>query len=862
MGLIISAITKSEFVDEVIEAGDFWLETLSLSDAEGDTVGEGVGFKRITTEFFPMVEHALREGTSWSGGTEGLSETEGFSDWEVSLNHDEWGSGDWFFTDNDTSTLGKATIDTTYCIIRALNFDQEDWLLEAGLGSEFSGEEDTSGSWGNLTTTSVDSISVESNILDVESDTSHVLISHNTFLGWPLESSLARVLDFVHELALFGNINKQVGTSGLRTEAPNLLCIIGVPLVFVLENLVSDLDVLFGGNFLALNGVGKVVTEGESLTENSVVLVGRLGQARLAGFGWDGFSVWDDGVTLLEWAFGVLFFEILEANFDVEFTATSNDVFAWLFSCANNEGVGLGEFAETFDELGEVGSVLDFDGDTHDWGDWVLHHTDAVGIVVIWNGTLLDEVSIDTDETDGVTARNIWNSFDFTSHHEDGSLNVLNVKVILGAWLVVGSHNSNFLASSDGTSENTTEGVETTTIGGWDHLGDEDHEGTVLVAGCNGLTAWIIDGTFVKVSSSVLLGLFWGWELHDDHFEEGLSSVDPLLADDLHKILKTSFFLFSVKDDLELIQHLPDSVKVTIHNIADEGNDWLHDELDEASWEFTTAAVWGISCELFLLWREVVITPELLHELCEVELELVSIYTCEAGKGEGPAEKSGTESDGTVGWVDLLRLAHIIAFVGWNNDVCILNNTLEVLIHGLTINLEFEDTTINLVDEKNWLDLFTEGLTEDGLGLDANTFDVIDDDEGTVSDTESSSDLWGEVDVSRWVNKVDKIWEGINLVNNVGLEVKWDTSGLDGDTTFFLVSTSVGGTNITSLIASNNTGFGNEGVSEGWFTVIDVSNNRHVTDLISVTHDFSNLVNSEVWHCFGVLFIKLLIVIN
>jgi hypothetical protein len=64
MGLIISAITKSEFVDEVIEAGDFWLETLSLSDAEGDTVGEGVGFKRITTEFFPMVEHALREGTS------------------------------------------------------------------------------------------------------------------------------------------------------------------------------------------------------------------------------------------------------------------------------------------------------------------------------------------------------------------------------------------------------------------------------------------------------------------------------------------------------------------------------------------------------------------------------------------------------------------------------------------------------------------------------------------------------------------------------------------------------------------------------------------------------------------------------
>jgi hypothetical protein len=63
------------------------------------------------------------------------------------------------------------------------------------------------------------------------------------------------------------------------------------------------------------------------------------------------------------------------------------------------------------------------------------------------------------------------------------------------------------------------------------------------------------------------------------------------------------------------------------------------------------------------------------------------------------------------------------------------------LIHGLTIDLEFEDTTINLVDEKNWLDLLTKSLTKNGLSLDTNTFDVIDDDEGTVSNTESSSDL-------------------------------------------------------------------------------------------------------------------------
>jgi hypothetical protein len=50
------------------------------------------------------------------------------------------------------------------------------------------------------------------------------------------------------------------------------------------------------------------------------------------------------------------------------------------------------------------------------------------------------------------------------------------------------------------------------------------------------------------------------------------------------------------------------------------------------------------------------------------------------------------------------------------------------LVHGLAIDLEFKDTTVNLVDEENGLDLFTECLTEHSLGLHANTFDVVDDD--------------------------------------------------------------------------------------------------------------------------------------
>jgi hypothetical protein len=110
-----------------------------------------------------------------------------------------------------------------------------------------------------LTTTSVDSIGVEGNILHVKADSSHVLFSQDTFLGCPLEGSLARVLNFVHELALLGGVNEQVSTGGLGTEAPNLLSIIGVPAEIVLENLVADLDVLLGGDLLVLDGGRKLV---------------------------------------------------------------------------------------------------------------------------------------------------------------------------------------------------------------------------------------------------------------------------------------------------------------------------------------------------------------------------------------------------------------------------------------------------------------------------------------------------------------------------------------------------------------------------------------------------------------------------
>ena len=603
----------------------------------------------------------------------------------------------------------------------------------------------------------MDSVGVEGNVLNVEADTSHVLLSNDTLLGGPLEGSLARVLDFVEELALLGGVNEQVGASGLGAEAPDLHGIVGVPGEVILKNLLADLDVLLGGDLLVLNSHREVFGQGAGPGEDSVMLVGGLGEALNGGLVGDGFLVGDDGVTLLEGALGVLLLKILKANLDVELTATGDGVLTGLLSVADDQGVGLGELAETFDELGQVGGVLNIDGDTHDGGDGELHDTDVVSLLVVGDGTLLGEVLIDTDETDGVTARHIGDSLDLTGHHEDGSLDVLDGEIGLGARLVVGSHDSDLLASGDGTGEDTAESEETTTIRGRDHLGDEDHEGTFLVALLDGLTANIINGTLVKVSSSVLLGLLGGGELHDDHLEEGLSGVNPLLADDLHEILTATLLLLGVEANVELVKHVPDLFELGVHACADQVDDGGHEELAESTGELTFV----LGGEALLGGGEVVVTPEFLHELINRDLELFGVETGEVGQGEGPTEEGGTESNGTVGGVYLLGLTHIVTLVGGDNDVSVLNDTLEVLVHSLTIDLELEDTTVDLVDEEDGLDLLTEGLTEHGLSLHAHTFDVIDDDESTIGNTEGSSDLSGEIDVTGGIDQVDEVRLGL-----------------------------------------------------------------------------------------------------
>ena len=738
---IIKFIIKSEFIDEVLEWWDTNLETLSLSNG-GDNRGSFTSFlERISGHWLPMVEHTLWESSARGGGSQGLGETEGFSDWEVGLHLHEWGSGNWLFSNNDTSSLGKTLVNWTNAIIRGLDLTEEDWLLESWCGDELTSVQDSSGSWDDLTSSSMDGIGVEGDIMDIESASSHVLVAHNTFFGGPLEGSFHGVLDFVKELDTLSGIDDDVWTAVVWSIAPNLTGVGLVPLVGLDE--VSDLLLGIGlwTTGLILDLEGKFLSKWLGSHEESVMLVWGLGEAHLTGFLGDGFLVGNDWVTLNDIALGVFFDQILEADLDMEFTTSGNDMLTRFLGVTEDEWIRLGEFLQTFNKFWEIGGVLDGNGDSDDWGDRVLHDSDVMSIFGGSDGTLLEDVLIDTNKSDGVTTWYIWDGFDLTSHHNNGSLDVLDVEVSLGSGNVVWTLDSDFLSGGNGSSENSSESVESSLVVGGDHLGDEDGEWSVLIAVTNGVESSITLWSFIKVGGSVLLGLDWTWELEDDHFKKGLSGVDPLLEDVLHEVLTLEFSLLRHELDAEVIEHLVDLLGLSVHGGSAESDDWLHDEGDESSLELLVVIGPGVVLPLLGLLVEEVFAPKLVHHLLSGDSEFLGVDSGESGEGEGPSEKSGTHSAGTVLWVNLLRFSHVFALVGGDDNVDVLNNSVEFLEHSLTINLELEDTSINLVDHQAWLDLLGEGLSEDGLGLDGDTFDVIDDDEGTIGDSEGSSDF-------------------------------------------------------------------------------------------------------------------------
>jgi len=225
-----------ELVVVLIKGWDSLLKTLSLSNGHGEGLDLGALVNWGSGHEGPVIEDGLWESLSTGSLSEGRVETERLGNWEVSLHGEHWGTDSLLGSEHVSSSDVETRVDTTLGVLWALDLDQVHWLLKTWLGKESGGVTDTSGDWHNLSSSSVDGISMQSNIHDVESDTSHLLLTTDTLSGNPLETGNDGILDLVQVLDSLGDVDDAVRARALGAEAPDLAGLGDIPAVRVGED--------------------------------------------------------------------------------------------------------------------------------------------------------------------------------------------------------------------------------------------------------------------------------------------------------------------------------------------------------------------------------------------------------------------------------------------------------------------------------------------------------------------------------------------------------------------------------------------------------------------------------------------------
>lgn len=566
-----------------------------------------------------------------------------------------------------------------------------------------------------------------STIEDVESDTSHRLLSNTTLLGSPLEGSNTRVLDFVHVLNSLRTVKENVRTGSVGTETPDLPSLGNIPAVGVGKVSSTGLGVISGSDLTLLNVSGKFLTKRLSLDIKSVVLVLRLGKSDHGRLGGDGLSIADDGVRLSERNTGVVVLEVVKTDFQVELTGTSNDDLTRVTHPGLDTGVGLGKTLKTLDKLGEVRGVLTLNGDLHDRGDGELHDSHVVGSLGGGKGTALEQELVNTDQTDDVTSRAVLDGLGGSTHHKNGSLDRLDNGVILLAGNEVRTLDSDLRAGRNGTGEDSTESVESTLVGSGNHLGDVDHQRTLGVTVPNTDGGLVVHGALVKSLDTIFLGGNGRGKVDTDHLEKRVTSGEELSHNNLEELLALEVPLLGRKLDLELFEELGDLVLLEVHDRVKETEDGVKDEHVES----TLNTGFRRLGPLLSLGVEVIVTPKLGHELSLVNTELLGVSASEVSERESPTVETGTEGDGTLLGVDHGVSESGIGVSG-NDNVDGLNGSAERLVKVFLGNLQLEKSSVDLVDDKDGLDSFTQRLTEDSLSLDTDTLNTVNNDKSTI----------------------------------------------------------------------------------------------------------------------------------
>lgn len=135
-----------------------------------------------------MGEDALWESLPGGGSSQGGGESEGLADRQEGSDDVKRSTGDLFLFVDNTSSLIEDGVDSSHGVSWTGDLTDEDRFLKSWLGGELGCIIDSSGGRDDLTTSSVDGVGVQGDVQDVDSNSSHVLVTEDGFLGCPLES--------------------------------------------------------------------------------------------------------------------------------------------------------------------------------------------------------------------------------------------------------------------------------------------------------------------------------------------------------------------------------------------------------------------------------------------------------------------------------------------------------------------------------------------------------------------------------------------------------------------------------------------------------------------------------------------------
>mmetsp|Transcript_103276 Transcript_103276/g.292474 ORF Transcript_103276/g.292474 Transcript_103276/m.292474 type:complete len:218 (-) Transcript_103276:73-726(-) len=195
-----------------------------------------------------------------------------------------------------------------------------------------------------------------------------------------------------------------------------------------------------------------------------------------------------------------------------------------------------------------------------------------------------------------------------------------------------------------------------------------------------------------------------------------------------------------------------------------------------------------------------------------------------------------------------LVVSHQLVVVCCDDHVYILNGLAETLIHVLRLHLQLQNATIHLVHKQARLHALRQGLAQHGLRLHRAALNAIDNDHGTVGDTEGGCDLRREIHVARGIDKVDQMRLGALAILIIIFEIQRDPGAFDGHTTFLLVSSCVGEACIACCFRRDDASLADERIRQRGLPVVHVCDDRHGTDRVRRVHDGPDLLRCEVRH--------------